>query len=1230
VAPTLTSPFFRPGGTLPLDTPSYIQRKADEDLYASLKRGEFCYILASRQIGKSSLMIQVAAHLRREGVQVAVLDLNAIGHAGVTAEQWYYSLLLQLGERLGQEEALEDFWRNSPQPTPLQKWIAAIRYLTRNQQSLVIFLDEIDQVRALPFPTDDFFAAIRSCYNRRADDPAFAQLTFCLIGSALPSELVRDPRLTPFNVGRRIELYDFTAEEINALVSGLGREELVAEALLARVYHWTAGHPYLTQRLCREIVDHAEIGSGEQVDALCHRLFFSLEAREQDDNLKFVEYRLLHSEEDIAGILTLYAAIYRQRTLPQANVGSLMDALELAGIIRSDQGRVAVRNRIYERVFDLGWVREHMPDAELRRQRAAYRRGRQRAAMVSTAILGTMLCLYLNALHNAAVARQQTRLAQQQSALARQRAEEANTARGQATASAHQAEQNAHNALSFSHVAVKAEKVALWAQHLADVRTQDALAAVAREAAARRSEQTARLAEASAKNDALYAAGRARRSAEYALKQRDAAQRLLYIADMSLIQRAWEGDDIGRIRDLLDETRIYRERGFEWGYWHRLCHLDAVTLAGHTSGVLRAAYSPDGSRVVTAGYEGVVKVWDVQTGKQLLSFAGIAKNQAITSIAYSPDGKTIIARGSPLMMSDKVVVRAWDARSGQELFSHHPPPAPTRPPFLVPPFAYSPDGQHMVAGALISKQVKTPSAILMEPQWTAQIWDLGTGKEYLVLRGETGSLMFSAYSAAGDRIVTTGLTVKRGPVTKIWRANNGAELCTLQNLDAPLKYAAFSPDARYIVAGSDSPAARVWDARTGKELSTLSGHAETITSAAFSPDSGRIVTGSTDQTVRVWDVQTGRAIQTYKGHSGVVSTVAFSPDGQHVISGADDRTARIWDLNGQGEATNLPTVNLCLSPDGSMACTRDGSDLIHIWDVATGRQIHLIKGKQIAGLTGAFSPDGRMLAVDDLDGTVRVWNVATGAQLLALPGPQNYKGTPGYNDIAFSPDGKAVLALNRLYGLRLWDVHNGRELLSLSWDNNMGNAFAFSPDGSRIAARISDSVAKVWDTHTGSELHTLTGASEALAYSPDGKRIVGGSDKGVTVWDALIGREILALKGPRGGWAIGFSPDGTRIASGGDRVVTVWDVRTGRELFTLNGHPGGVGSVVFSKDGTRILSSDNHGTIKLWDALIGRELLTLKADTNRIRTALFSPDGKRIVCEEAYGHVKSWSSDNVR
>jgi hypothetical protein len=369
------SSFYVTGGTLDRDAACYVVRQADQQLYDGLCRGQFCYVLTARQMGKSSLMVRTAARLREEGVGVAVLDLTAHGQ-NLTAEQWYSGLLIQMGQQLELEDELDEFWDGGRQLGPLQRWMQAVRrvVLPRYPGPVVIFVDEIDAVRSLPFSTDEFFAGIREFYNRRTEDEELKRLSFCLLGVATPSDLIRDTRTTPFNIGQRIELYDFTEAEAAPLAQGLKREERAGAALLKRILHWTGGHPYLTQRLCQAAMEDSSVSGPEGIDRLCEERFFTRRAKEQDDNLLFVRERMLRSEADVAGLLGLYARAHRGKRVEDDETSPLVGILRLSGITRATDGRLRVRNRIYERVFDRAWVAQNMPDAEVRRQRAAYRR----------------------------------------------------------------------------------------------------------------------------------------------------------------------------------------------------------------------------------------------------------------------------------------------------------------------------------------------------------------------------------------------------------------------------------------------------------------------------------------------------------------------------------------------------------------------------------------------------------------------------------------------------------------------------------------------------------------------------------------------------------------------------------------------------------------------------------------------------------------------------------------
>ena len=349
--------FYVIGGTLHRDARCYVTREADSRLYTALADGELCYVLTARQMGKSSLMVHTAARLRDEHASVAVLDLTALGQ-NLSVEQWYTGLLERIGEQLDLEDELEEEWDKNQSLGPLQRWTAAVRkvLLERCPARVVIFIDEIDAVRSLSFSTDEFFAGIREMYNRRADDPELFRLTFCLLGVATPSDLIRDTRTTPFNIGRRIELTDFTEKEADPLALGMGGKSQTGHQLLRRVLYWTGGHPYLTQRLCRAVAEDITAQTVSAVDRICAGLFLSMRARQHDDNLLFVRERMLRSEVDTPSLLSLYDKVRSGGKVRDDETSPLVPVLRLSGITRSEKPYLKVRNRIYEEVFNRDWV----------------------------------------------------------------------------------------------------------------------------------------------------------------------------------------------------------------------------------------------------------------------------------------------------------------------------------------------------------------------------------------------------------------------------------------------------------------------------------------------------------------------------------------------------------------------------------------------------------------------------------------------------------------------------------------------------------------------------------------------------------------------------------------------------------------------------------------------------------------------------------------------------------
>ena len=360
--------FFVAGGTLWREAPSYIHRPADDELFKLALAGEYCNVLAARQMGKSSLMVQTANRLHESGVRTAILDISTLGGGISTPEAWFFGFLDELTVQLGLKEDINLWWEEHTNHNPVQRFSNYLRdvLLPAVPEPIVVFVDEIDSALGMAF-TDDFFAAIRAAYNARASYPEFQRLTFILLGVARPADLIRDRNRTPYNIGTHIDLRDFTLLELGPFQEVF--ETVYPEhgtEILHWVLDWTNGQPYLTQKLCAELVHTSEAFlTAETVAQTVNRLFLAEEAR-KESNLRAIRDRIESSPNRIK-MLQIYEQILRKRSVMEEERSPAKNELKLTGLVRpTSQGQLQVRNRIYQTVFDLGWVQRNLPPARTR------------------------------------------------------------------------------------------------------------------------------------------------------------------------------------------------------------------------------------------------------------------------------------------------------------------------------------------------------------------------------------------------------------------------------------------------------------------------------------------------------------------------------------------------------------------------------------------------------------------------------------------------------------------------------------------------------------------------------------------------------------------------------------------------------------------------------------------------------------------------------------------------
>jgi WD40 repeat protein/serine/threonine protein kinase len=680
-------------------------------------------------------------------------------------------------------------------------------------------------------------------------------------------------------------------------------------------------------------------------------------------------------------------------------------------------------------------------------------------------------------------------------------------------------------------------------------------------------------------------------------KQLTRAEWLVYANSIDDAQRHWKENRGDYAKQELTGCRL-DYRGWEHDFHFTNLHRDSVQLARQNPGSVHVVCCPDGKRIITGGYDGIVRIRDINTGHTILELNG--HTNVISALSLCAEGKRLVTG------SWDNTARVWDIDTGKLIHTS------TAHPKFVQSVAISSDGRRIFTGCADS---------------IVRIWEVGKTSPLVELKNHWYGVDATAISPDGNYFVTGS----NDNSLQFWDSKNGQNRGVLNTPSGSSIYSiAFSPDGKYIASGGSGKANCIWETKNGQLVSELKGQVSRITCLAFSPDGQQIVSGDYNSSIHIRNAKDGNIVNELKGHISSISSVAFSHDGRRIFSGGADGTVRVWSLSADPIPTEFkkhpdPVMSVAVGIDSNVVVSRSFDYSLLVWRADSGGI--LCENKYFGGISNVtLSRDGKHIFAGYGTG-----NDACVIDARSLKVVTTLKGhTKNVCSVAASPDGRHLVTGSWDNTLRYWDYRTGKSLVVFQGHSDWVTHVAFSPDGRHIVSGGRDKTLRQWDVNTGQCINVFHGHTHfvsGVAISLDGKYIASCClDAKIRVWDATTGTPVAVLMGHSNEVnSIAFSPDSKRIASASsDKEIWLWNTSNWTSVAAIKGHSAPVNTLCFRSDGNGLISGSFDNTIRIWEASLSQPFTDLISGSAFFVGVALGNDGSRIYAHNKDNKKSAW------